>query len=51
MTAKRKKAEEDATEAMKVALLISRADKGRYGRLKDQLANNYLFDGSISQHV
>jgi hypothetical protein len=41
-TAKRKKAEEDATEAVKAALLISGADKGRYGRLKDQLVNNYL---------
>ena len=36
------KAEEDASEAVKAALLISGADKTRYGRLKDQLANNYL---------
>ena len=27
---------------MKAALLISGADKRRYGKLKDELANNYL---------
>ena len=37
------KAEDDATEAVKAALLISGAeDKMRFGRLKDELANNYL---------
>ena len=36
------KAEDDATEAVKAALLISGADKMRFGRLKDKLANNYL---------
>ena len=40
--AEKKKAEEDATEAVKAALLISGADKTRFGRLKDELANNYL---------
>ena len=29
-------------DAVKAALLISGADKQRYGRLKEQLANNYL---------
>ena len=36
------KAEEDASEAVKAALLISGADKTRFGRLKNELANNYL---------
>ncbi len=36
------KAEDDATEAVNAALLISGADKMRFGRLKDKLANNYL---------
>ena len=35
-------AEEEVADAVKAALLISRADKRRYGRLKEQLANNYL---------
>ena len=35
-------AEDDAMEAVKAALLISGADKTRFGRLKDKLANNYL---------
>jgi hypothetical protein len=34
-----KKAEEDACEAVKAALLISGAEKRRYGMLKDELAN------------
>ncbi len=34
--------ENEANEAVKAALLISGADKQQYGRLKDQLANNYL---------
>ena len=38
----RHEAEEEVTEAVKAALLISGADKRRYGRLKEQLANNYL---------
>ena len=37
----RHEAEEEVTEAVKAALLISGADKRRYGRLKEQLANNY----------
>jgi hypothetical protein len=32
----------EANEAVKAALLISGADKRRFGRLKDELANNYL---------
>ena len=36
------KAEGDASEAVKAALVISGADKARFGRLKDGLANNYL---------
>ncbi len=40
--AERRAAEEEANESVKVALLISGADKRRYGKLKDELANNYL---------
>ncbi len=36
------KAKEEVADAVKEALLISGADKQRYGRLKEQLANNYL---------
>jgi hypothetical protein len=36
------KMENEANRAMKMALLISGADKRRYGRLKDELANSYL---------
>jgi hypothetical protein len=36
------KLENKANEVVKVALLISRADKRNFGRLKDELANNYL---------
>ena len=42
MVAEINMAEDDATEAVKAALLISGADKIRFGRLKDELANNYL---------
>ncbi len=35
-------AEEEVADAVKAALLISGDDKRRYGRLKEQLANNYL---------
>ncbi len=37
-----KEAEETACKAVKAALLISSADKRQYGKLKDELANNYL---------
>ncbi len=37
-----KKAEETANKAVKGALLISGADKRRFRKLKDKLANNYL---------
>ena len=33
---------DEVVEAVKAALLISGADKRRYGKLKEQLANNYL---------
>ena len=42
MASEKKKAEEDATESVKAALLISGANKTRFGKLKDDLANNYL---------
>ena len=38
----RSDAEETASEAVKAALLISGADRRKYGKLKDELANNYL---------
>jgi hypothetical protein len=38
----KRKAEEDESKAVKLALLISRADKQWYRRLKNKLANNYL---------
>ncbi len=37
-----KNVEEESNKLVKAALLISGADKRRYGRLKDELANNYL---------
>ena len=40
--AKQTTAEEEVADPVKAALLISGADKWRYGRLKEQLANNYL---------
>ncbi len=36
------KMENEANEAVKMALLISRANKQQYGRLKEELANIYL---------
>jgi hypothetical protein len=42
MAAQLKKAEEELSEAVKAALLISGANCRRYGALKDTLANNYL---------
>ncbi len=36
------KMENEANEAVKMALLISGADKQQYGQLKDKLANSYL---------
>jgi len=35
-------AEYASAEQVKAALLISRADRRRFGKLKDELANNYL---------
>jgi hypothetical protein len=37
-----KRVHAEASDAVKAALLISWADKQRYGRLKKDLANNYL---------
>ena len=37
-----KAAEDEVAEAVKVALLISGANKARYWQLKEQLATNYL---------
>jgi hypothetical protein len=37
----RKSAEEEANKLVKGTLLISSAEKRRYGKLKDELANNY----------
>ncbi len=41
-TAERKRVEQEVGKAMKVALVISGANKQKYGKLKDELANNYL---------
>ncbi len=41
-TAHIKDAQETASKAVKAALLISRTDKHRFVKLKDELANNYL---------
>ena len=41
--AQRKAAEEIVSEAVKAALVISGADRRKYGKIKDKLANNYLF--------
>ncbi len=38
------KAEEDAYKAVKATLLISGAEKHRYGKLKDELIINYQLD-------
>ena len=38
----RTKAETQTSDAVKAALLISGADKRRYGGLKNDLGNNYL---------
>ena len=41
-TAERRAAQEDANESVKAVLLISGADRRKFGKLKDELANNYL---------
>jgi hypothetical protein len=43
------KAEDDSCKALKAALLISEANKRHYGKLKDELANNYLLGSN--QHT
>jgi hypothetical protein len=35
-------AKETTCEAVKAAMLISSMDKQQYGKLRDELANNYL---------
>ena len=40
--AERKKTKENTSESINAALLISGANKNRFGKLKDELANNYL---------
>ena len=42
MAKERSDAEETSSEAVKAALLISSADRSKIGKLKDELANNYL---------
>jgi len=37
-----KAAEEVSSEQVKAALLISGASRSKYGKLKDELVNNYL---------
>ena len=41
MAKERSDTEETSSEAVKAALLISGADRRKYGKLKDELANNY----------
>ena len=40
--AERRAVEQEVSDTVKAALIISRADKRQYGKLKDELANNYL---------
>ncbi len=40
------KAEDDSCKAVKAALLVSGANKRQYGKLKDELANNYLLESN-----
>ncbi len=40
--AERRATEQEVSDTVKAALVISGADKQRYGKLKDELANNYL---------
>jgi hypothetical protein len=42
LPAQTKASQEVANEAVKVVLLNSGADRCKYGKLKDELANNYL---------
>jgi hypothetical protein len=42
MMAEGARAKEDTSEAVKTTLLVSGADKQRYGKLKEELANNNL---------
>ncbi len=42
MDAERRAAEEEVSDTLKAALVISRADKQQHRKLKDELANNYL---------
>jgi hypothetical protein len=42
MDAERRAMEQEVSDTVKAALVISGADKPQYGKLKDELANNYL---------
>ena len=42
MDAERRAADQEVSDTVKAALIISGADKQRYGKLKDELASNYL---------
>ncbi len=42
MMIEKKKAKENASESVKAALLISGVDRNRFGKPKDEPANNYL---------
>ena len=42
MDAERKAVEQEVSDTVKAALVVSGADKRRYRKLKDELANNYL---------
>ncbi len=44
----RKNAEEDVTELVKAALVISWANRNMFAKLKEELANNYLL--GMDQH-
>jgi hypothetical protein len=43
--------EETSSEAVKAALLISGADRRKYEKLKDELANNYLLSTDHYPHT
>jgi hypothetical protein len=42
MEAEQRAVQDEVTNALKAALMISAANKARYGQIKEQLTNNYL---------
>jgi hypothetical protein len=44
-------AEKDLSVAVKAVLLISGANKGQYGKLKDKLTNNYLLGSDQAMRI